>query len=619
MAQQVRRVGTVRPSQLMYSFGVGAVIDLPRFSVITAGIDRWSAQDQRRITEERLLAAVKARVGSQVRELREAPWEAESRNPLDRWATIGVPVIPFPRWLRCTRCNVLSTVDSGLFKLRSERPFRPDLAQYEHSNCTAVGRPPLAVPARFVTACPAGHLDEFPWVEFCHAAGPCGGKPMLEAREVGSGSRSTDVQVVCTTCNARQHLSRAFGQSAAKTMPGCRGRHPHLQWFDPNGCSEQARAMLLGASNQWFPVTESVLSLPISTDALPQLVAELWSDLDRITSREILEYALSNTPALRPLSALDVGRVWDAMEERRGAKGKQPEEALNIRGPEWGLFADPAQAPQSRDFRLFEAGAPPGFENVVENVVLVQRLREVVALWGFTRVDGPDSGIAGDGTLTNIAPISQGGKPTWVPTAEVRGEGLFFRLPEATVDAWAGRVAGTPRMDALRASHGRWRSRHNMDPSTGWPGERYVLVHSLAHCLLNEVALECGYSAASIRERVYAADAGANSSAMAGFLLYTAAPDSEGTLGGLVSLGEPQSIARILKRALERARLCSGDPFCAEHLPSSHDDSLHNAACHACLFIPETSCERGNRYLDRSVLVDSLAGAGIEYFYAQGR
>ena len=89
---------------------------------------------------------------------------------------------------------------------------------------------------------------------------------------------------------------------------------------------------------------------------------------------------------------------------------------------------------------------------------------------------------------------------------------------------------------------------------------------------------------------------------MAGVLIYTAASDSEGTLGGLCALGEPDKLRRHIRRALEKMSLCASDPLCSEHLVGS-GETLHGASCHACSFLPETSCERGNKYLDRSALV----------------
>ena len=136
----------------------------------------------------------------------------------------------------------------------------------------------------------------------------------------------------------------------------------------------------------------------------------------------------------------------------------------------------------------------------------------------------------------------------------------------------------------------------------------------MSHALINELALECGYSPASLQERIYARDPGEEGGPMAGLLIYTAASDSEGTLGGLVSLGERGRFEGILQQALERARLCSADPLCAEHTPDASEDVLHNASCHACLFVPETSCERGNRYLDRATLVATLSADDLHFF-----
>jgi hypothetical protein len=95
--------------------------------------------------------------------------------------------------------------------------------------------------------------------------------------------------------------------------------------------------------------------------------------------------------------------------------------------------------------------------------------------------------------------------------------------------------------------------------------------------------------------------------------LYTAASDSEGTLGGLVGLGKPETLERLLGQALRHAGLCSSDPLCAEHNPAE-DKSLHGAACHACLFASETSCERGNGYLDRALVVPTLMTSSLAFF-----
>jgi hypothetical protein len=131
---------------------------------------------------------------------------------------------------------------------------------------------------------------------------------------------------------------------------------------------------------------------------------------------------------------------------------------------------------------------------------------------------------------------------------------------------------------------------------------------------MRQIVMDCGYSAASIRERLYSRQPEESGGPMAGILLYTAAPDSEGTLGGLVELGDPITLGRHLQQALESVRLCASDPLCAEHHPDKTGRGIHGACCHACQFSPETSCERGNRYLDRSVLVETFSSAQACFF-----
>ena len=604
----IRRVGGVRPSQLMYAFGVGSVVDLPNFSVLIGGLDDWDETKQSVISEERLLAAVRAEPGLElVRELRSAPWEPETRNAFDSWAFTGVPVTPIPRWLRCSRCAYLGPIDGGLFELDTQ-PYRPDRARYVHRNCSGRGRPPTAVPARFVIACSRGHLDEFPWVEFVHRDAPCSGNPILEAVDLGTGSRSTDVLVKCRTCQQTGFMAHAFGEAKEQVLPLCRGRSPHLHRFDAGGCNEQATAMLLGASNAWFGVTRTVLSIPTASEALEQLVVDHWAMLSSVNTKDELPNLLRFVPELKVFAGRDLDTVWEVIEQRRRAlaEGSSGGAERDLVGPEWDVFTNPGAVPPTDDFKLVTARAPDGFDPWFESTVLAERLREVSALIGFTRIDGPDA------ETRNVAPLSRH-RPTWVPAAQSRGEGIFLQLREDVVSDWETRAAGTQRMEALRQAHQSWRKRRGLDPAALWPGERYVLLHTLSHALINELALECGYAAASIRERIYANGAGGDRAPMAGVLLYTAAPDAEGTLGGLVSLGKSEFAGPVIGRALERIRLCTSDPICATHRPSDEEDVLHAAACHACLFVPETSCEQGNRYLDRATLCETLAGADIEF------
>lgn len=225
---------------------------------------------------------------------------------------------------------------------------------------------------------------------------------------------------------------------------------------------------------------------------------------------------------------------------------------------------------------------------------------------GFTRID--DAGRGGP-QPRRLAPLAAG-SAAWVPAVEHRGEGIFLQLNEALVARWCQRVDDHPHIVALREAYSRWRTNRDLAPDTSFLIPRYLLVHTLSHLLLRQVALECGYSSASIRERLYV---GSADRPTAGVLLSTAASDSEGTLGGLVALGNERFLGRLLDQALDGARTCSSDPLCAERLPEPPSDQLHAAACHACLFASETSCESGNRWLHRGVLVEIVDGLTINW------
>ena len=198
-----------------------------------------------------------------------------------------------------------------------------------------------------------------------------------------------------------------------------------------------------------------------------------------------------------------------------------------------------------------------------------------------------------------------------MPASETRGEGIFFQFAETAIQEWLKRTKAH-NADFFKA-HRQWREPRGLDPDAGYLGLRYVLIHTFAHAVIRQLAIECGYTTASIAERIYSRNPDDDGGPMAGVLIYTAAPDSEGTLGGLCALGDPKKLGRHLEQALETVRLCASDPLCSEHRATS-DGTLHAAACHACSFLPETSCERGNKYLDRAVLVKTMEESQFAFF-----
>ena len=332
-----------------------------------------------------------------------------------------------------------------------------------------------------------------------------------------------------------------------------------------------------------------------------------------MTTKDILT-AFRQTPLLRPFSEFSDDEIWQAIEIKRSTdKNGSSEGGADLKTPEWEAFTNPGSLGDSDDFELREIDPPEPFRDVFERVIKVERIREVRALTGFTRIESPgDYDDIGTIPEKQRAPLSRK-PPLWVPAAEIRGEGIFIQFREELILDWAKKNA--ERESEFRQAHINWRRVRDIEPAeAGFPGIRYVLLHSFAHALMRQITLECGYTAASIRERIYSRNAGTDSPPMSGVLIFTGANDSEGTLGGLASLAQPQSLLRHIDQALEAMRLCASDPLCGEHHPFKEGITLHGAACHACLFAPETSCERGNKYLDRTVLVRTFDSDVVAFF-----
>ena len=606
--QHRRKVGTVRPSHLMFTGGVGALIDLPNFPVLVRGLDEWrydTVPEWEPLTEPRLLAAVGKLLSAPVKQLRPPPWLAETPDDFTGQASrVGVPVMPFPQWLRCTACNRLAPLDSSsTWGFVNDKPRRPEEAKFFHQDCPRKKRQPLAVAARFVLACVNGHLDDFPYREFVHRGGACpeASHPALLMDDYG-GNRGANVMIRCTRCPAKRNISQAMGRRGEESLPMCRGRHPHLGTFEKCDCQADRdrrrgiehlvradpvharRATHRGerASGQGRPAVGTAAARARPAD--PRCL-------------------LGAAPVPGP-AQVEQGRRLRchraACQGGRGRRRRPAEEYPDLLTPEWDIFTATPPPEPTDDFALRRGGVPGPLAGFVSDVVQAERLREVRALTGFTRLDAPDPQ---DPDLVQRAPLARD-KPTWVPASEVRGEGIFLRIDDSALAAWESQVADSEVVREHREAFGRFRTNRysgrinaDFDAMYGWPGARYIALHTLSHLLIRTIALECGYSSASLSERIYSGPD------RAGILIYTAVPDAEGTLGGLVSLAEPEPLTRIMDRARRDALRCSSDPLCAERLPTFPADFLHGAACHACLFVSETTCERGNRFLDRRFIV----------------
>lgn len=647
------KVGSARPSSLLYTYGPGAIMDLPHFTVLPMGLDDWEPIWRRRsaaptIHAPRLLEAVRTLVASSVDQLRPFPWQPKTSTFAAEGADLGLPARVFPQWLRCTGCDKLEPL-SG-FNYRNTKKFRPDEASFEHPDCQ--GRPPRirrspvrqpAVAARYLLACTAGHLDEFPYFWWVHQGGSCpkAPAPRLFMRERGGG-KGASATIECGSCSAKRSMAEAQGEVGRSKLPACRGRHPHLDGFEP-GCTNEPRLMVIGASNLWFPALESIIDMPrlnpdeVRRDNADRLRGLFGDQLAAFRGQpgllRISLGALDQTLAGMSDADLDVlidvaDRPRPTEDDRRRRRDNW--DPIDLLVPEWHyLQRDPAHgfhADAKSGLTLSPRTLSTALPARISRVLAVDRLRKVNALVGFTRIDERDR-VADVGD--RLVRLNRVDHPTWAVATEDRGEGIFLQFDESAVADWEARVrdkdGDTSRDSKVWKAHRQANAQNvknrfsetaeHVDPDTRLRPPRYWLLHTFAHILFRELALSSGYGAASISERIYAWEPAGNRPAAAGVLICTTASDSDGTLGGLVRLSEPELLARLVVDALRRARRCSSDPVCAVRLPKQPEDFLHGAACHCCVMASETSCERANRFLDRRFLVP-LPGTdpGLAFF-----
>ena len=235
-------------------------------------------------------------------------------------------------------------------------------------------------------------------------------------------------------------------------------------------------------------------------------------------------------------------------------------------------------------------------------------IREVRALLGFSRIEPASEMNIIDPSRAAVSIKNSSTK--WYPAYQVRGEGIFLEFDNNAIKQWEEQF---PEVQ----ERAQWVNRNYEESFIGANRPRtitpkFLLIHTLAHLLIKQLSFECGYSIASLRERIYCGEA-AEGKEMAGVLIYTASGDSEGTMGGLVRQGRPDVFAGIFKKALEMAVACSNDPVCSLSRGQGRE-SLNLSACYSCTLIPETSCEEFNVFLDRGVVVGTCEDERMGFY-----
>lgn len=606
------KLGKIRRSQVISTYGPGAIVDFRAgkkggapVSIVAAGLDEWDnsswtpgLMNDQCISEPRLQKKLRVegfRLPPVGNEYRGTGKNREKRNR-------QLSGVRFPDWLQCPACGLLQRSRQW-----AEDPGDPALYCAPCSRKSDARRRVHVIPVRFVLGCAAGHLDEFPWQQWVGHKEGCDRRKALRLVTRGAGLKG--LWVICSGCSNGRSMEHAFSSAMTRRMNiECSGRRPWLPGANET-CThpDPPQAAQRGASNLYFPATDSALDIPPWTDEFQTALGHNWAALQTAETPEDADMIVR----------LVVWPQWDGQPmslEMMQQKVRQRlalinvPEGLDIRGEEYQqlTLGEATRDPKS-EFCIRPEPVPPALSAFLSNLVRVVRLREVRALYGFTRIY-PPSGEFGSGTCS---PLSAAPKK-WLPATEVRGEGIFISLEEEKVRRWE--VQPTVQERAALVDRGWrevWKERGNEGEPPFPITPRLIMIHTLAHLLMRQLALDCGYSTSSIRERIYASN---EEQGMCGLLIYTSAADADGTLGGLERQGKPERVVPLLQDAVRSAEWCSSDPLCMSGL-SSWSEAGNLAACHSCVLAPETACEHFNRFLDRAMIIGLPQDPAVGFFH----
>lgn len=587
-------VGKIRRSQLITTFGTGAIADMPEYSVILAATDYWG--DSRLLYEPNLQ-----------RLLGKKYFKEPKATKTDSLA--GYPDLPafrFPMTHFCPNCN----------KLMSYKLFGDE----DGKKCTNCNKE--IVPSRFIAACINGHLEDFPykwWVHYGNYA-ECPAAESYDKLTIDFSSSSGglgSIVIKCTACGKERSMEGCMSKDALKGYK-CRGNRPWLgmrkNFNDPEECHATMKSLQRGASNVYFSITQSALTIPPWSKAIQAAIENHWTEMDDLlkqnpseaTKRAVIKALFYDLLASGKYTLDNLYNEIDRLFTESNNYEDGFDEFRIFEEEYRALCAEYDDDAEDR-FKTVEENIPEKFEEYFESVMLVKRLREVLVLKGFRRIKPERPAAADDRSVgmdnNDYVPVSSVSLD-WLPAIEMIGEGIFIRFKEAKVSEWEDRMGY--RYRAMENNLGD----DNIDSHKFSP--RYVLLHTFSHLLIRQLTSQCGYSGSALKERIYSSYQD-SLIPMAGVLIYTSSSDSDGSLGGLVRQGNPLDLNNTILNLLQEATWCSSDPLCVESMQQGYN-SLNYAACHACTLLPETSCEARNCLLDRVAVVGKMEKRNMGYF-----
>ena len=602
----------IRRSALIGPWGVGAIVPFPNDeSLMIAGLDAWRYNDPKPfiIKDDRLTK----RLG--VSELRWPP-DFRENNADPQNCHLRIPAVRFPTWYYCPFCGQMKQTT-----YYETQPMCDAIQWSEGRKCSATGKyRKKMISERFIVICPEGHIDDFPVAEWVHHNSGHTYDPntcKIRRSTGGASANLTGVFYQCT-CGAKRSMAGATKKgSLDKISYRCKATKPWLGVSGEEPChakTEDVKVVLRGATNVWFADTRSSISIPVDDIATRRKIIGVlnqWFD-QMNASKTNGQFNRDWINMLAVQAGVNADELYQAFVDRANNLQTNDEVNENTSEDEYRLQEYKVLCKNSgsdaMDFHSVNHPITeynPILHKYFKSISLVPKLRETRAFVGFSRLEPNEKTITERKKELRLGLLED-----WLPAIEVFGEGIFFEFHGERLEEWAQNSSSVQRrMDALNLAYQKSKFGQK---TQGELRPEFVLIHTFAHLIINQLSFDCGYGSSSIRERIYC-EKTTNNLGMYGLLIYTASGDSEGSLGGLVRQGEKGRLEDTIISAVENASWCTSDPICIQS-SGQGPESLNLASCHNCALLPETCCENGNRLLDRGVVVGTLSDLNIGFF-----
>lgn len=632
--QQLNKVEySVRTSQAVLQYGVGAMVDFPDQTLMTAAPETWM-KSVVRINDERLEKALNVDYFGM-------PYNSRFEN--DNW---GISYVRFPEWYFCPKCRSFKPLNEWIKQYKrigKTKWVENDPDMVKHMLCPTCKQ--ALVVSRLVTICEKGHISDFPWIKWAHVRNFSGSRPVCKNPSLlfKTGNSANEgletLRVECKTCGASATLKDAFNNNIFEILSKstdnnesfiCEGKHPWKNSIDPS-CDRYPQTKQRGSSSVYFPVSVSSIVIPPYSSVLNKKIEQCTQydkGLEKISDYkalsvsqniidELIESSIKSSAEEIAMSIDESSEQVEKILRRRWIESSEEDmnilkykfdeydalsQELHISKKDYGDFVR-----ESTNIDDYYDSQSLGIK-CIKNISLIKKVREVQALIGFSRLKPAEQNVFSKKTK-NIVSIKDE-KTKWYPAYEVWGEGIFIEIDNDMIEKWLSRSAEPNKRAKILEQ--RFNDSYFGKESPRKITPKFVLLHTLSHMLIKELSFNCGYSIASLKERIYCSDQ-EDGKIMSGILIYTASGDSEGTLGGLVRQGYPDLFPKVFEKAIQSAKVCSNDPVCSLSGGQGRD-FLNLAACYSCTLIPETSCEEFNIFLDRGLMVGTYENSNLGFF-----